>query len=66
MKRILNISLFLSIIACLLYGIDGVFDLDLIARLSLHLPAVSVLIKIVFAACGMINILWFSNDSASR
>lgn len=31
MKRILNLALFLSIIACLLYGLDGIFNLDLIA-----------------------------------
>ncbi len=31
MKRILNVSLFLSILACLFYGLDGIFNLDLIA-----------------------------------
>ena len=39
MKRILNVSLFLSILACLFYGLDGIFNLDLIASLSLRAPA---------------------------
>lgn len=38
MKRILNVSLFLSILACLFYGLDGIFNLDLIASLSLRAP----------------------------
>ncbi len=63
MKRILNISLFLSILACLLYGIEGIFQLDLIASLSLYTPGIAVILKVIFAACGMINILWFSADS---
>ena len=63
MKRILNISLFLSILACLLYGIEGIFQLDLIASLSLYAPGIAVILKVIFAACGMINILWFSADS---
>ena len=63
MKRILNLALFLSIIACLLYGLDGIFNLDLIASLSLHSPSLAVMVKVIFAACGMINILWFSDDA---
>ena len=63
MKRILNISLFLSILACLLYGIEGIFQLALIASLSLYAPGIAVILKVIFAACGMINILWFSADS---
>lgn len=60
MKRILNIALFLSILACLFYGLDGIFNLDLIASLSLHSPNLAVIVKVIFAACGMVNILWFS------
>ena len=54
MKRILNVSLFLSILACLFY---------LIASLSLRAPSAAVILKVIFAACGMINILWFSDDA---
>ena len=63
MKRILNVSLFLSILACLFYGLDGIFNLDLIASLSLRAPSAAVILKVIFAACGMINILWFSDDA---
>ena len=63
MKRILNVSLFLSILACFFYGFDGIFNLDLIASLSLRAPSAAVILKVIFAACGMINILWFSDDA---
>ena len=52
MKRILNVSLFLSILACLFYGLDGIFNLDLIASLSLRAPSAAVILKVIFAACG--------------
>ena len=45
MKRILNVSLFLSILACLFYGLDGIFNLDLIANLSLRAPSAAMILK---------------------
>lgn len=66
MKRIQNVSLFLSVIGGFLYGIEGIFQIDLISALSLKLPAAGVIVKVLFAASAMINILLFSDIRNSK
>ncbi len=60
MKTIQKCCLLFSIIGCLCYGMDGIFQWDVLNTLELHAPGIALLIKTLFAASGMINILLFS------
>lgn len=62
MKHLQKVCLIWIILGGFLYGLDGIFQLDLLGMLEIRFPILSACIKILFAAGAMVSLLLINPD----
>lgn len=63
MEILQKIALVFTIIGALVWGIYGLFDINLVAKLFGNMEFLERAIYIIVGICGLINIGWFFLDT---
>lgn len=61
-----KVALVITIIGAIVWGIYGLFDINLVARLFGNMAWLEKAVYIIVGICGLINIGWFFLDMDER